>query len=320
MKLNPKVSIIIPSYNSSEFLPEALESALNQDYSNFDIIIVDDGSTDQTAQIAKEYQKKDKRIKYIYQKNKGLGGARNTGIRNARSELIAHLDADDIYRSNYLSKTVDRLSRAGQRTAAVAPNAFFLTERPLKKTFYQAYQTPAKITLEDELERNKLPSSALIKKAIAQKIGLYKKTNYLEDHEFWIRLLINGYRIETEKMPLRYYRLHKSNLSVQYRKFAFAHIKLYRKLLKSDLSTDLKKIARKSLADAYTQLAAGYLFENRSDQAQKNFQEAFEIHPSFKTKLLVKMDYLSPALTKLAIRLRRTFSPNPQTRRTAWSQ
>lgn len=75
------VSIIVPCFNQAHFLPETLDSLLNQTYQNWECIIVDDGSTDDTKKIAEEYEKRDDRFRYIYQENKGLPGARNTGDR-----------------------------------------------------------------------------------------------------------------------------------------------------------------------------------------------------------------------------------------------
>ena len=93
---NPTVSVIIPTYNRAHLVGRAIKSVLNQTYRDFEIIVVDDGSTDNTKDIIKEFQKKDKRIKYIpYEKNKGGSAARNTGIKAAKGEYIAFLDSDD---------------------------------------------------------------------------------------------------------------------------------------------------------------------------------------------------------------------------------
>ena len=92
MKKEPLVSIIIPSYNYAHFITKAIESALEQDV-NKEIIVVDDGSTDNTKQVVEKYAE----VKYLYQDNKGLSGARNTGILNSTGEFIVFLDADDWY-------------------------------------------------------------------------------------------------------------------------------------------------------------------------------------------------------------------------------
>jgi len=99
-KTNLLFSIVIPAYNRAKFLPRAINSVLKQDVSNWELIIVDDGSTDETGKIAKQYN--DRRIKYVYQENKGEAGARNTGIKNAKATYICFLDSDDEYLEHHL--------------------------------------------------------------------------------------------------------------------------------------------------------------------------------------------------------------------------
>jgi glycosyltransferase involved in cell wall biosynthesis len=90
------VTVIIPVYNYEKYIGKAIENVLGQTYSNIECIVVDDGSTDRTKNIIKDYCKKDKRVKYIYQKNCGASKARNTGIKDAKGEIIQFLDADDL--------------------------------------------------------------------------------------------------------------------------------------------------------------------------------------------------------------------------------
>ena len=100
---NPLVSIIIPNYNHARYLGDAVHSVLNQDYQNFEIIVVDDGSTDNSREVARQFGEK---IHYIYQENAGLSAARNTGIRVAKGSLIGVLDADDMYEPTFISTLV----------------------------------------------------------------------------------------------------------------------------------------------------------------------------------------------------------------------
>lgn len=100
----PKISVIIPVYNTKEeYLRESIESIINQSFIDFEIVIVDDGSTNNAKEVIFSY--KDERIKYFYQENQGLGGARNTGIRQAQGEYILFLDSDDWIDSKTLEKT-----------------------------------------------------------------------------------------------------------------------------------------------------------------------------------------------------------------------
>ena len=107
----PKVSVIIPTYNCAKYLPEAIESALNQTFQDFEIIIVNDGSADNTNQIIKPYlEQYPEKIKYFEQENKGLAITRNVAIDNSKGEYIALLDSDDTFLPNRLENGVNILS------------------------------------------------------------------------------------------------------------------------------------------------------------------------------------------------------------------
>ena len=103
-KNNPLVSVIIPIFNTSKYLPTCLDSVIGQTYQNLEIILVDDGSTDNSYQIAKEYSKKDSRIKLIHQKNQGLSVARNTGIKKSTGSYITFVDSDDYIEPNMTNR------------------------------------------------------------------------------------------------------------------------------------------------------------------------------------------------------------------------
>lgn len=106
MDTMPLVSVIMPVYNVEAFLEEAVKSIINQEYLNWELILVDDGSTDKSAEICDEFVKTDKRIRVIHQANQGLSDARNQGIRDARGEYIIFVDSDDSLSSETLAETI----------------------------------------------------------------------------------------------------------------------------------------------------------------------------------------------------------------------
>lgn len=104
MPLDIKISIIIPAYNSATFIEKTLLSVLHQTYTDFEVIIIDDGSTDATSKIIEKWQRKDARIKYYYKPNGGVSSARNLGIEKAKGEFISFLDSDDHWERSFLEK------------------------------------------------------------------------------------------------------------------------------------------------------------------------------------------------------------------------
>ncbi|MCK6601562.1 MAG: glycosyltransferase [Bacteroidetes bacterium] len=109
----PAVSIIIPCYNYGHFLGEALDSVLNQTFQDWEAIIVDDGSTDNSKEVAVAYENKDSRFRYIFQSNSGTSAAKNNGLKNASGRFIQFLDADDYLFPRKLAVQVESLNQTG---------------------------------------------------------------------------------------------------------------------------------------------------------------------------------------------------------------
>ncbi|WAA12113.1 glycosyltransferase family 2 protein [Fervidibacillus halotolerans] len=102
--MKPVISVIIPAYNRENKIHIALNSLLNQTFRNFEVIIVDDGSVDRTADVIQKYTRIDARFKYIFQENKGVSSARNRGIKEAKGDYVSFLDSDDFYEATFLEK------------------------------------------------------------------------------------------------------------------------------------------------------------------------------------------------------------------------
>lgn len=177
-------SIIIPSYNQQEYLSDAIESALKQPKS--EVIVVDDGSTDSSLQIASGYP-----VKVIKQVNKGLASARNTGIMNARGEYIIPLDADDLMLDNYVDVVYKKLK---EKYADVVAGSF--KEFGISNAVVRLTPDPK---LDDFRTGNRLGYSAAIKRDALLKVGGYspKMVWGAEDLHLWINLLSRGMKIVT---------------------------------------------------------------------------------------------------------------------------
>lgn len=103
----PKISVVIPAYNCEKYIKKCLDSILGQSFQDFEILVINDGSKDRTGEIAKRYEAKDRRVRYIEQENMGAGLTRNKAIRIARGEFICFVDSDDYVDEDYLEKLLD---------------------------------------------------------------------------------------------------------------------------------------------------------------------------------------------------------------------
>ncbi|MEK7195139.1 MAG: glycosyltransferase [Patescibacteria group bacterium] len=197
MKQHPLVSIIIPAYNAANYVKEAIDSALSQIYHNIEIIVVDDGSTDDTKKILEPYVRGNK-IKYIYQGNKGLSGARNTGIKDSLGEYVALLDTDDIFLPEKIEKQVEHLETDPACDVSYCDLYHFWDERPseLMKLNYRYYS--GHDVLPNLLERSFIaPVTVVFRRKVFEKYGYFDEAirQYAEDFEFWLRLSYHGANI-----------------------------------------------------------------------------------------------------------------------------
>ena len=140
MKNNPLVSIVVPIYNTAKYLPACLDSIINQTYQNLEIILVDDGSTDNSYQIAKDYAKKDSRIKLIHQKNAGQSAARNAGLTKSTGNFIGFIDSDDEVKPNFIKSLLELYTN--NISIAVCGHQYKRLDKGTSKNLYQSPLRP----------------------------------------------------------------------------------------------------------------------------------------------------------------------------------
>jgi len=243
--MNPKVSVIIPTYNRADLLPRAIKSVLSQTFQDFELIIVDDGSTDNTKEIVKSFQNKDERIKYVYQDNQGESGARNTGLRESQGEYIAFLDSDDEWLPEKLEKQLELFQHSDKK------NLGFVSCNALIKEGDRAreYKIPRyRKNFEELLKGNFIcsPSSVIIKNKVFNSVGGFdKKLKMGPDWDMWIRIA-QKYDFDFVPEPLFKYYVHEGwiNLSDEkrdleyifqkYRKYYERNLKVYSSRMRHD--------------------------------------------------------------------------------------
>jgi glycosyltransferase involved in cell wall biosynthesis len=185
----PSITVLMSVFNSARWLSEAIESVLNQTFRDFEFIIVDDGSTDNSYKIIKQYQSLDPRIIIISKPNTGLADSLNQGIMKARGKWIARLDADDICETTRLEKQIER-AQSNSKLVFIGTGATIIDEfgRKLKTYTYPENH----IFLQKNLRTaRKFPphSSAMYKTSVFKKLGGYRgRISLAEDADLWLRL------------------------------------------------------------------------------------------------------------------------------------
>jgi len=208
------VSIIIPAYNAAEFMGETLDSVFAQTYKNWEVIVVNDGSSDteRLEQVLKRYSSN---LIYIKQENQGAAVARNTGLRAANGEFVAFLDADDRWLPAFLEQQLDLLKSNGA-DVVFADATLFGDSRLDGRTFMQLNPLSGEITAENLLavKVTILTSTVLARKAVILEVGLFDASlRRGQDFDLWLRLAKAGARFANSREVLAHHRIVESGLS-----------------------------------------------------------------------------------------------------------
>lgn len=187
-KVTPLVSIVMPTYNRARLLNRAIQSVLNQTYTNFELIVVDDCSTDCTESVVKGFQ--DDRIRYIrHEKNQGAPIARNNGIKAAKGEYIAFQDSDDVWLPTKLEKQMNAFNSGSSDIGVVYTSCWLINQD--EKTLVPSSRvkhTEGKIH-DTLLEMNFVSmSSAIVRRDCFEKVGMFAKIPRFQDWELWLRI------------------------------------------------------------------------------------------------------------------------------------
>lgn len=218
-----KVSVIVPCYNQAKYLDEALQSVLEQTYTHWECIIVNDGSPDHTEVIAQEWVAKDARFKYVYKENGGLCNARNVGISKAVGEFILTLDADDKYETTFIEKALNVMEN---NPGVGVVSSWILRFKEDKEI---CVLKPKGEILEDFLYSNAANGTSFFRKKCWEEVGGYDenmKKGY-EDWEFYIRVCQLGWTIHIIEEVLFFYRQHPISMRTVAMKSYDTEIKTY---------------------------------------------------------------------------------------------
>lgn len=324
------VSIIIPCYNRADIVRETIDSVLAQTYERFEIILVDDGSTDNTREVISAYA--DRRIRYFYQANAGLSAARNSGLNVAKGEFIAFLDSDDIWHEWKLSAQVEIFRRHPEAgliwsDMSTFTNAGAIEDERHLRTFYSAYST---VDFEETHERPGVlsdlvpdissdlakcpyyvadvfhymfsgnlvhPSTAIVRRERLQKSGPFEPeiTGFgAEDYHFYFRICSEG-PVAFLDAPTTLYRIHASQMSTCNRLLeARANLHVVTHWLHRRPRTLPQRVIRRSLASSHAWLGTEELNAGNLRAATTHFWQSLRHHKTQPSTLVLLFLSLIP--------------------------
>lgn len=276
----PLVSVIIPAYHAQDFIGQTIESVIKQSYPNWEMLIVDDGSTDGTREVVEKYLA-DSRIKYLYQENQERAAARNLGIRHACGKYIAFLDADDLWLPAKLSLQVAYLNQHAEVGLCFTHHNLINSQGlPLGRQAINFVSGP------DQFYRlltgNFIPNSTVIvPRFVLDKVGLFDESLPAfgsEDWDMWLRIA-RFHPIHFMDQPLILYRVHKSNTSLERMRLSAEAV--LQKVF-ADPTLPVSVVKNKAQVYGFIQLGFSetYLRSNQRKKAFQQWQRAVKAYPA----------------------------------------
>jgi len=268
---NLNISVVIPTYNRYKFLKRAVQSVLAQTYSPKEIIVIDDGSTDTTLQIQKDFPT----LKYIYQANKGVSSARNLGITNAKHEWIAFLDSDDAWHKDKLKKQVNFHNQNPDILMSYSDEEWIRDGAVVK--IPKKFQKIGKDAfLENISYCNIAPSSVLLHKNLFERYGLFDENlEVCEDYDLWLRIAIKEKIGLINKKLIRKYAGHADQLSFKHWGMDRFRVSVLEKLL--NIANDKQKNRiKEELLKKYTLLHKGAVKYDKRTEINLYARQIFE--------------------------------------------
>jgi glycosyltransferase involved in cell wall biosynthesis len=285
----PKVSVVIPTYNYGRFLGEAIQSVLDQTFQDFEIFVVDDGSTDNTKEIVDSF--KDHRIKYIYQENRGVSAARNTGIQTSIGEYITFLDSDDVWLPQNLDLKV-KLLDSRPDVALVCSDMYIFDERTGvtcrlwhdKPFLYKLNpRKAAKQALREMLSSTGCfirPPVTVVRRLVFTEVGYFDESLRTgEDWDLFVRVVLR-FRIETIDIPLYRRRKHSAALTANPDEDYLGNIAVINKALHSYLlSNQDRKVLKRTLAHTHFYYGREMIVSGRIAMGREKLLVSIRVNP-----------------------------------------
>lgn len=300
----PLVSVIVPTYNRKNYVQEAIDSILAQSFTDYEIIVVDDGSTDGTGEALAKYGDK---IRYYYQENRGESAARNKGARLAQGKYLAFLDSDDLWLPDKLSVQIQFLEERPDVGMTFSPALCIYDSQVLHQEPLPSTKDVQSLDFEDIITGwHTCPSGVVIRKAVFDSIGGFDESiRFAEDWDLWLRVALIA-NISGISRPLAKMRLHSGGQwyfpkAERLDQLLKDHLRLLERACRlwPDVSEQSMALRRKVIAREYADNAwLNYAFD-RIATAQERLQMAIELDPD----AWHDCETIIPAIVEVAVRM-----------------
>ena len=310
----PKISVIIPAYNVAPYIGETLESVFAQTFTDFEVIVINDGSPD-TREFERVLTPFRERIRYLTQENRGASAARNAGLRAALGEFVAFLDADDFWLPSYLE---DQIAVIRERNCdLVCADALIVGESPdAGRSYFEAVMEaalPKEVTFLDLLsgERSLITSGVLVRREHILEVGLFdEKLRNAQDFDLWLRLARRGSRLAYQPRVLLEYRARINSLTGDPINSHLRELLIFEKVEQSygltpEERAEVEPVIRKRTALVQYELGKLYLLPGDFARAREAFAISNSLRPSMKTRGALWFARLAPTLMR-ALYVRRS--------------
>lgn len=229
----PRFSVVVPAYNASATLRETLDSIAGQEFRDWECIVVDDGSTDETAEIAHEYAERNDRFRVISQMNAGTAGAYTTGLSVTEADLLVICSADDWLLPAHL-RAMDELIRRNPCYDLYSSNGFYYFEwsGDLTPVYTEPeWQRELSLSFDDVLRRCFFSVGAVFRRRVLDMTGGHRRGVYVEDYDLWLRAMVRGARHFYTPEALSVHRVSDYQQTADTTRLLKANIEVYRSLL-----------------------------------------------------------------------------------------
>jgi GT2 family glycosyltransferase len=303
----PAVSVIIPAYNTAGYIGVALSSVFGQSYTDFEVIVINDGSTD-SERLELAIEPYLARIIYLKQQNRGPSAARNLGIQHARGEYLAFLDSDDSWLPEYLTEQIKFLRSEPSLDMVYSDASFLGNTHKAGKTFMELCPSNGPVTFESLLleETQVITSGTVAGRQRVVEAGLFDE-NILcaEDHDLWLRIAHLGGKIAYQRKVLAKHLVRPNSQGSPAGKLVAGEIEVLRKLDRElDLPPGTRSLLAKKLRTAQARLASIHgrrcLLTGECDKAYEFLDQANTLVPNAKLGAVMIGLRTVPRLTRFA--------------------